>query len=227
MVSDMKIFSFPLLICVFFVIVMPEKNYAQNKDGVYVISLVSRGYGKLGKSLKLPDDSIFVSHQLAVQKVMRIELLDFNGKTDLKESLETHYLINFDTNMFKDIGKDHKAENIKIPWKPLSEKKMGFKFTAIWHKNEPYKIENSILEGKKVKKVIYLTKAGEGYEVYLQPCSAKNRPPVFFGGLEDKFQGVLLKMIITYPEKKGSFTYTTKFVQFKKHELLKVLEKLK
>lgn len=68
----------------------------------------------------------------------------------------------------------------KIPWEPLGKKKMGFKFTAVWHKNDPYKTENSFLQGKKVKKVNYLTKEGERYEVYLQPCPAKNSPPQCF-----------------------------------------------
>ncbi|TDX11234.1 hypothetical protein [Flavobacterium sp. S87F.05.LMB.W.Kidney.N] len=206
---------------------MPVKNFSQNSKGVYVISLVSRGYGKLGKSLKLPDDSIFVSHRFAVQKMLGIYLSDFNGKTDMQELLETYYLIDFKKDRFKDIGKDLEKQTNKIPWEPLGKKKMGFKFTAVWHKNETYKTENSFLQGKKVKKVSYLTKEGERYEVYLQPCPAKNSPPVFFRGLEDKFHGILLKMIITYPEKKGSFTYTTKFVQLRKHKVLKALEKLK
>ena len=223
----MKIFSFPLLVFVFFLMLMPEKNFSQNHDGVYVISLVSRGYGTLGKSLRLPDDSIFVSRQLAIQKMLGIYLSDFNGKTDMQELLETYYLLDFKKDRFKDIGKDLEKQTNKIPWEPLGKKKMGYKFITIWHKNEPYKTENSFLEGKEVKKVSYLVKTGEAYEVYLQPCPAKNRPPVFFRGLEDKFQGVLLKMIITYPEKKGSFTYTTKFVQFRKHEAFKALEKLK
>lgn len=202
-----------------------NRSSQENRKGVYVISLESKGYGKDGKSFKFPDDSIFVNNEFALEKVMRLELFDYNGISTAKESVDAYFIINLKKGLYKDLERSLEKETESIPWIELREKKLGFNFYGKWYENETYKMKDTIYNGKKVKKIKYVSAEHLKYEILLQQNLPKNPSPVFFGGLEDKFKGDLLKMIITYPDKQGSFIFTKKFVQIKNQEVLWKLDK--
>ncbi|MBW1656461.1 hypothetical protein [Flavobacterium quisquiliarum] len=224
----MKLLSIFLFLSLFFKLIFLENNTAQeNKKGVYVIGHISRGYGEGSKSFEFPKDSIFVDQELVIEKVLRLDYYDFFGITDLRESLDRYYVIDLKNEAYKDIGKNLNQKIADIPWKNQDTTKVGIDFFKEFENNDIYKIKDTLYEGKKVKKIEYTTNTQKTYEIFLQQNLAKVADHVLFKGIEDKFKGELLKMIVTYPDKQGTATYTKKFIPLKNHEILQAMNKLK
>ena len=225
--NNMKFFLYTLFSSVLFELFFLSCTFKQNENGkgVYVICVETRGYGKDGKSFKFPNDSIFVNNEFSVQKVMRLDLYDFNGKTDIIESLDVYYLIDFKKGLYKDLGRTLEKETKDIKWIDLKKKTLGFNFSNKWYDNQTYKIKDTVCEGEKIKKIIYTSKENIKYDILLKQNLSKKQPPVLFTGIEDKFKGDLLKMIITYPDKQGTAVYTKKFVTLKNHKVLNMISK--
>ncbi|MBZ4043351.1 hypothetical protein [Flavobacterium hibisci] len=177
------------------------------------------------KSITFPDDSIFVYKELAVEKIMRLDEFIFNDKSDVKESVDTYYFIDFKKGQYKDIGKNLEKDPKNIPWIQLAKKELGFYFHNKWLENESYKITDTIYKGERIKKVISNSKTGKGYEIFLRQNVTENKTLVLFAGIEDKFKGEVIKLIVTYPENKGSIIYTKKFIPLKSHEILSAMNK--
>lgn len=198
---------------------------SESKKGAYVISLESWHNGQ--RIFRFPDDSIFVSGGLAVQQVMRLDQFDFNGKVSLMQSVEAYYLIDFKRGLYKDMGKDLEQEIERIPWKDLSEKQYGTNFRGDLHFNENFSIKDTLWESRQVKKISYTAANRERYDIILKQCPPKERRPVFFDVIEQRFKGEVLQMIITYPNGVGTAVYTTKFAPLEEHPVLDALNKLK
>ncbi|KOP38869.1 MULTISPECIES: hypothetical protein [unclassified Flavobacterium] len=222
----MKVFSISILItaavCGLFFL---KGSSQKSSKGVYVISLESLQNGQ--RIFKFPDDSIFVSADLAVEQIMRLDQFDFNGKTSLMQSVETYYLIDFHRDLFKDLGRDLEQKTEKIPWKNLREKSYGTNFRGDLHFNENFKIKDTVWEGKKIKKISYTSENREKYDILLEQFPTEERPPVFFDVIEPRFKGRVLKMTTSYPDGKGMVVYTTKFVPLDTHPVLEALSSLK
>ncbi|CAD0002458.1 hypothetical protein FLACHUCJ7_00972 [Flavobacterium chungangense] len=219
--NTMKLFSCSIVSVILLVLFFVNRRSRENTKGVYVISLVSQG----AQSFKFPDDSIFVDKELAVEKIMRLDEFIVDDKSKVKESVDTYYFIDFKKRQYKDIGKNLEKDPKNIPWIQLAKKDLGFNFHNKWLENENYKMKDTIYNGEKIKKVISNSKTGERYEIFLRQNVTENKPLVLFAGIEDKFKAEVIKMIITYPENKGSFIYTKKFIPLKSHEILSAMNK--
>ncbi|PBJ08036.1 hypothetical protein [Flavobacterium sp. ACN6] len=218
-----SIFSAVAVIAAFFFL---KTGFQESTNkGAYVISLESWHNGQ--RIFKFPEDSIFVSGELAIQQIMRLDQNDFNGKVSLTQSVDRYYLIDFNRGLFKDIGSDLEQQTEKIPWKGLSEKKYGTNFRADLHFNENFKVKDTLWEGKNLKNISYTADNREQYDILLEQYSSKDRLPIFYDVIEQRFKGRVLKMTTTYPDDKGTLIYTTKFVSLKKHPLLDALSRLK
>lgn len=172
-----------LFFCTLFLFVFFEFNFlnytVENEKGVYVIRTQTKGYGNDAKTFKFPNDSIFVDNEFLVEKVIRLEFYDFYGKTDLIESLDTYHLINLKKGLYKNLGKTLKQETKDISWVDLKEKKLGFNFCNKWYNNESYKIKDTVYNGKKTKKIEYVSKTNIRYDILLQQNLLKNTAQFF------------------------------------------------
>lgn len=220
----MKFLLYSLIITVFFDFFSLNGRVQESRKGVYVICLESKGYGKDAKSFKFPNDSIFFNNEFSIEKVIRLDFYDFYGKTDIIESLDAYYLIDLKKGLYKDLERSLEKETKSISWVDLKKKNLGFNFCGGWYNNETYKIKDTIYKGEKIKKIKYVSKTNIRYNILLKQNSSKDQSPILFRGIEDKFKGDLLEMIITYPDKQGTAVYTKKFVPIKNHEILNKMD---
>lgn len=221
----MKFLPIILFLSAFLKFFFLKSNNSEIKKGVYILTTEIRSNIPNGKSLKFPDDSIFIDNEFAIEKVIRIYQKDSMGIIETKQSLDRYNLIDFKKGLHKNIGKNLEADIKNIPWSDLSKKEVSMDFSATWENSEIYKTKDTIYEGIKVKKIEYISNTNKTYEIYLKPNSSKNQDFVFYKGIEDKYQGEVLKLKYTYPDGWNT-TCTKKFIPIKNHEVLNALEKL-
>jgi hypothetical protein len=203
-----------------------NNNKIDKKKGVYIIKTKALGPKGSGYEFDMPDDSIFVSGDLAVEKDYRINQNEINSKIEFSSSLKGYNLLDLQKSLFKELGETLDVDSQKMHWKDLKSKEIGFNFYYGWYKDEKYTIVNVLYEGRKMKKLTFTSKVTNlEYEVFLEENADENKSPVFFIGIEDKFNSNMVKMVITSPENKGSFIFTKRFVKLEKHEVLTAIDK--
>lgn len=219
----MKFLPIVLFLSAFLKFFFQKSNNSEIRKGVYIFSTE---YKFENKSFKFPDDSVFIDNEFAIEKVIRIDETEFFGATSIKQSLDRYNFIDFKKGLYKNIEKNLDPDFENIPWEDISKKKFAIDFSAKWENSEIYKTKDTIYEGIKVKKIEYTSITNEKYEIYLQPNLSKTQDFVFYKGIEDKYNGEVLKMVVTYPNHKETSTTTKKFIPIKNHEVLNALEKL-
>lgn len=206
--------------------VLFNKNDIDKKRGVYIIKTKALGPKGSGYEFDMPDDSIFLNGDLAVEKDYRINQNEINSKIEFSSSLKGYNLLDLKKGLFKELGVTLDADSQQMPWKNLKTKEIGFNFYYGWYKDEKYTLTDVLYEGRKIKKLTFISEIKNlQYEVFLEDNTDKNKSSVFFIGIEDKFNASLVKMIITSPDNKGSFIFTKRFIKLQNHEVLTAIDK--
>lgn len=221
----MKPFFLYLVFALFIECLYPLKNELQG--GVYIVTTESFGPEKNSPVTKFSDDSIFVLKTLAIEKLMQLNQSQFNNEEiKFTESIGNYYLIDLKKQKFKDIGNQLEKETKKINWQDLKNKPVGLNFYYGWYRNEPFKISQITYKGKKLNKINFTNKISRiKYEILLSKNLQNNENPVFFIGIEDKFNSQLVEMKAVFPDNQGTIKITKKFVPLNNHEVLRKLGK--
>lgn len=204
--------------------VSEKERSSPGQKGVYVITVQSEGPAKNSGRTRLSDDSIFVIKDLAIEKVMKTNQLEYGGKLTLTESVGGYYLIDLKKRVFKDLGTSLDKSTDQIPWQDLRNKTTGHIFHYGWFNDEPHVLKDTLYDGKNIRQLSYTsTKDKFKYVIYLENNVPKNNMPVFFIGIEDKFDLSLIELRASNDQ--GTILFTKRFIPMDDHEVLRKIIK--
>jgi hypothetical protein len=158
--------------------------------------------------MTFPEDSIFYQTGYAIEKIMKVVDLDFQGQYTQVVQFRQLYFIDFQKQRFAEIDTafiTHLGSQ-KLIWKPLSQKRYGIQVNFIYYRGEPIGKKEMTVRGIKYSTIGYTCihpgypENGSSFTIYLQK---KSDGPQFFNNLESRFQARVGAIKVVYPGNQG------------------------
>jgi len=183
---------------------------AQDQPKLYIYSYKTGPSSAREEQLTraFPEDSIFYHNGYAIEKIMQIVDLNWQGRYTQMAKFRQLYFIDFQKQRFADIDTSFitKLGSQKLKWKPLTEKNVGIQVGFIYYREEPVVKKEMLVGGVKYSTISYTCinpghpENGSSVTIYLQ---RKSGGPQFFNNLEGRFKARVSSIKVVYPFNQG------------------------
>lgn len=169
---------------------------AQTNTGTYVLSLEAKDPAS-GKIIKpFPDDSIFVSGNIGIEKIKRIDDLVIDKMSSRTINTSGYNIINFHTRMFRYTTSLDTIINKEIIDQPLTNKKIGYDLSTQYYNNEKYSLTKDLVNGVPVRILTFTSSnpvyKGTTFTFYLLPPDPERT--MLIPNIEKRFNGRVLQL---------------------------------